>query len=72
VVVGGEADEVADERPDGRAAAPARRSVAGTASYLLGHLVCQLEDLVVDEEEAGEAVALHQGQLERVGEAQEL
>src|SRR3990172_1981911 len=58
-----QADQVADDRADRRPSSPARWPMRRTTAYLLRHSVGELEDLAVDEEEAGEAVALHQRQL---------
>src|SRR3990172_3416424 len=56
-------DQVADDRADRGAATAAGRRGAGAAAHLLRHLVSEPQYLAVDEEEAGQAVALHQRQL---------
>ena len=63
-----EPDQVADDRGDGGAAPAAGRQVRQPArdarrAHVARHLLGQLEDLVVDEEEAGEVVQLDQAQL---------
>ena len=63
-----EPDQVADDRGDRGAAAAAGRQVGEPArdagrAHVAGHLLRQLEHLVVDEEEAGEVVQLDQPQL---------
>ena len=63
-----EADQVADDRGDGGAAAAADGQVGAPARGLLaadlvGNFLGQLKHLVVDEEEAGQVVALDQPQL---------
>ncbi len=65
-----EPDQVADDRGNGGATATARRHVRAAArgvrpAHLRGHLPRQLEDLVVDEEEAGEVMLRDQLQLLR-------
>ena len=63
-----EADQVAEDRADGGAAAAAGRQAglaarAVLAAHLVGDLAAQLEQVAVDEEEAGEAVLAHEPQL---------
>ena len=62
----GEADQVADDRADaGAAAAAGGQQAAGgaLAAHLEGDVAGQLEDVAVQEEEAGQAVVVDQGQL---------
>ena len=62
-----EADEIADERADRRAASPSRRqpgdAARGAAAHLRRLLAGHLQQLPVDEEEAGEPPLSHQRQL---------
>ena len=63
-----EPDQVADDRGDRGATPAAGRQVRQAArdagrAHVAGHLLRQLEHLVVDEEEAGEVVQLDQPQL---------
>ncbi len=62
-----EADEIADERADRRAATPSRRQPGhrprGSAAHLRRLLAGHLQQLPVDQEEAGEPALAHQRQL---------
>ena len=63
----GETDEVADDGGDGGAPSPSRwqprMGPGGIASDPGGHLTGQIHDVPVDEEEARQAVVLHQAEL---------
>ncbi len=62
-----QAEQVADDRRHRRTASPAGKEIArraaGAAAHVGRHLSGQLEQVVIDEEEAAEPVMLDQGQL---------